>query len=1837
MDNQNNIRSINFSKNKKNNDVNKKSNKSNENVNKKSNTSNENVEKKNNLRYINFTKNNVVSKNNQNINSDNNIDNIFFNNIGENNINKFISNTHDILINEEIAIKNSDILYGNDIVYLKELENQLLSEYQVSKQGIKFVQKEVEKVAKKIIEVKNIGIKKYEMMMNGIEYNLIDDIINDVFNNNWIIPIVIDKHKIYIKLKEDELMENQEESNIYFSESHENKSWVVEENQRLQFIQLKNMYHEKALNKISYKDLLNNETNLIKPYISVYKKNDIENIGYIKKPKNDILVIRYSDLDSIHWNTYKINSNYIFNKDIFDETGKIKGVEEDIFINGDEINIIGYMILGNKSSKDLRKKFNKIGTISKIFNSGNSIIIECINHGLKENELIYLEETNSFPRINNTFSKSLKIIDKNLIEINLNIKLEKEGNYGNIYALSSLKFDLYNISKEDNDIKISLNESKYTNSGNKNNNKIYLFDNININRNDYINIIKKIVPNINDILKLELNNIKKAFTFDDINNIFKKYSLSIDCLNVQQISIIKFVLNKNLEKIMNIKNNNIISLNFNKNNKKYFKLDNYFLADKYIKNNNIERIYGKYIFYNKPEDNLRLRLKWIETKKDNGKLYYLYYLLYNYKKKENNKTINYINNKIIELEKNIKQVEKNLKEKKNKGNNKLYKFQAYIVTDTDAEDGFKNLKKTLLDDTIIFYKNNLYIWQGKLVKIENLEENTLALVGNELWIWKNNKWSLSLSSPIYNNIQYLCELNNIDIENIKLDSLECIYRKNSGCNTKIYLRLYESYDKLKYDLENFKRLKEYILNDTFIKNIENQIDYLIKKYYMKILNNSYLNTKKIDNSNNIEKEVLTINYNDKLSILIKLINGIQNNDLRLNYIYNLIDKDGLIINNEIYSKKYNRKFGLCGHYYFFKKMNYSNSPNDKIKLLNVMLSEYSDNGETEKHSHTCKCCGMFLSINDYDDTEGFSSSGAIIKSREIWEIEEKIIINQNIDLLDYAKVSDLEDKGFKELLLKYGLSIDDIDDSISILNFIIKNLYSKTGVKLDNENLINIIIDCIQKIKNIIPYSIFRIKKIKQLQEKGGMSKINIGRADERNIFKSDYDIYYKIKRNSIISSRFLISIQTNIPPLSRSSKSTICPFYSFNGDEGINYMACILDEMKIIKLKDKTIFNKFKITLEEEYNNFKEMVHIKELYKKRKIYDIQVSKKVKNYEFKLNKKNEENLSIPVEINIEYNSLIKSSTNIKNIIKLEKVLLNRLEYVSKKIKKTVQDTIQNAQLTDSYIGLIESSCCSENSLEFIDYYYFIMNQSDNSIREDINESKKIFDYYKYFIKLGSIHKYILYDNERYSGIYNSAIVDNENNVSQELINSIFEVYVDTGPNAGSLREYIVTYDDQIDIKTGMKKKDILLKKYSIEEYNILLRNIEKNNIKYYKEYDKYEFEKSELDKLKKISNNNLDKQINNLVNNLSYVLNKDELFVNKYINLIRKFGVFYINDKDDKDDKNRIKNIELKNKNKLNYIKKFYINKLKKYLSIIKNNKNKTIDDVNLNFIESDLISLEIQNEIYKDNDKLSQFLNEDIRKYFDDIILKYTNEEINSINGIDNIYDSKYEKIKKYSDFNYNDAANVILHILISQLNDFILCKDNNNISDNNINKLNLKKNKCRYICNFIMLLLEELENDNEIFNICKDSTEKINNSLKHDAIEYRRKKGDDDDYMTTMMKSKLKKSTKIDSLEEEFENEQQELYENTKYQDKIDYIMKKGKKDLYEKYGYEPSEDQLETYKDDYLKNIRDDIMFEEEAYDLNSTAMGIDVLDQGAEYGGFNDYDFETGDGFQYDHED
>ena len=1746
-----------------------------------------------------------------------------------------------------------------------------MSEYPVTKQQSKFIEREVMEAAKKIIEVKNIGVKIDNMIKNNIEYNLINNIINDNFStSNLIIPIVLDKHRIYTKLKEEDKTENinEKESNIYFSESVENPEYINEENQKTQMSNLKKLEHEYNLSKIHFKKYLNQVKNIITPYYPVYnEKNSFQNIGFKINPTNKTLVLRYPDIKTINWNTYFINNNYSINKDVLDEKGKIKGLEENMLIKGDEVNIVGFMILSNDDNKNdvlysnnystfLSKNFIKIGNINKIFNSGESITINIINHNLNDNDTIYIDKSNSFPHINYTFNKSVKIIDKDNISIKTNIKILKDGTYGVLYSLSKLKYDLYEILKNKDEIEINLKETNYKeNEKNNNHNKIYLFNKLLLDKNDYNRIIKKIMPTINDIIINEESKIKNSYTFDDINAIFKKYNITINDINIQNLEKIKNILQYNLNKLINNPPEKNIKLNLYQNNKNFLKDQNYFLSDSFISDINIQKLYTKYINFNKPEDNKILRLKWIENQKDNGKLFYLYLLLKKYDLFKDTYNIKYINSKLEELKLLYNELEKNLlKEKNNKNKSKIYKYQAYIVTEKDEEDNFKNLKNILLDNTVIFYKDNLYLWKdGKKKEFTDIEDNTLALVGDSIWAWEDKKWYKTNASPKYNNIRYLCELNNIDLKDIKLDSLQSIYRKDYGCSTKIYVRMDESYNKIKNDLHNFENLSTYIKNNEYINTINNKIDSLKNIFYnSSIIDNNITPKKnKIENINNlINKNNISI-YNDNLSILMKLIKNMSNYYLKLEYIYSLIEKDGLLISNDIYSKKYKRKMNICGHYYYLKKIDYSDNPDIKTELIDNMLSIYSDGGEVEKNIHVCKHCGEYLMNNEYDDTEGFSSSGAIIKSREIWKSENVIQNVEQKNILEYIKNSNIDitkdEKIFKEFLLKFGLSIDDVDEAVSISTFIIKNLYPKSGVKLSNVELINIIVDSMQKNKSIIPYSLFKVKEIKKYKDKG----ISIQNIDGENRIKASYSQYIKLKKSTIITSRFLISVQTAVPPIKRSSKSSICAFNSFDGNEGLEYITCILEEMEIILSRDKTkMFEILKIALKESYSDFKKLTHIKELFKKKYEYDSEIKKKEGNLKFTFNNSDKAIINVN-EINNNYEELLKKSKNIEFVHKYKNELYRRLNYLGSYIKKITRDYIANSPLTDIYSGLLESSCCTEYADNFLNYYFQIELESNIPLKKYIDESKKIFDYTKYFLNLGSIHKFILIDNNKFDGIYNNVIVDDEKNSSENLIKSVFELFVDTGIHKGTIREYSGNPNNLIDIKSGLTKKEILEKKYTLDEYQELLKNIESHNTKYFKKFEIVEFSKIKLNEFKKISEiDKVNKEIDKLVKNMANVLSKDKEFIIKYTEILRNFGNTKNNNKlIETTTREKIKTDKYFSKIKTEYGKNFYVTKIKKYLSIIKNGKNKLENANEIKFMNNDENLLEIQKEIYTENQRFEKFFSDEIKSYFYNLTMEYTNQEIYSINGIDDIYNSKFDKIKIYSDFNFNDSSNVIFYIILSQLNKFILCdiiSDKSKSSETDIYsgeelyKINIKNKKCKYICEFIMILFYEIEEDQRIFIDCSTSSTGIENSLIHDVIEYKMKlfdKKDDDDYFTKQLKRLLsgKKYISEDQADIGDDNQLEEEY-NLDGQDKVDIILEKGKKELSEKLGYNPSDDQLETYKEDYIKNMEDDIMYEEEIYDLDGTAKGKEVLDQGADYGGFNEYDFETGEGFDYSQE-
>ena len=1704
----------------------------------------------------------------------------------------------------------------------------------------------MEKKALDIIEIKNIGIIDNDMFEKGIEYKLIYDIFYDNFKSNIIIPIVSDKHKIYVNLKENRDQFDNEKNNtiqnVYFSESYEDKNGIVEENQFNQFILLKELIHNRAINKIEYQTYINEFFDIIKPYMI-----NMDNIGYIKKSKYNSLVLRYNDINTIYWNTYNSDSEYMNKKDLFDDKGKIVGQENNTVVRPNELNIIGFMILTNNL---LKKEFEEVGHITKIYNDKNSIIVNCKNHNITKNDIIYIDNTNCYPPINNIFSSSIEIINNNTIKLNVDTILLKESTTGLLYKITKLEYDEYKIVKNNDKLEVNFvktnNKSKTeinnvsknqtNNISNTKLNKVYLFNNLNINKDDYENIIKLIMPSLDDILENYKNDLNNAYTYDDIHFIFNKYNLKIDNFNINQISIIKKILHNNLNKLLsyydNLDKKNIV-LNFNKNNKKQFN-SNYFLGNKYITDKNIELLYGKYNYIDKPQDNIILRFKWIESMKDNGQYYYLYYT----SQQEVQYNLKYITDKKKDLSKLLNDLEKAYNKEIDNGKNKtskMYKYQAYKIKPEDGilEDGFPKIK----NDTFIFYKDNLYLWKGKLIDINNIENNSIALVDNELWVYKKDKWEKSNITPKYDNIEYLCSLNNTELSNLKIDSLDCIYRKESGCRSKLYYRLSDNIKKTKDNLENITQLEEYLNNQK--KNIENKMENIKKKYFPKEeYNNIKINEINEINRININKLNNKNKIKDPFSLLLKLINNIKNESERLHYIFSLIDLDGIIINNNIYSKRYNVSMNICGHYYYLKKINYANSPDEKEILLSDMYNIYSDDGYSENAIHTCKYCGQNMGVIEYDDTEGFADSGMLKRSREVFQIEKDNIELDKIDIFEHLKITDLDETYLKDVLIKYGLSIDDVDIAIEICQFITNNLFSKSGIILPNQEVINIIIDTMQKLKSIIPYSIYKMKEIKKLENKG-ISKNRIDDFEMKGKIKESYNSYYNIRKNCIISSRFLISVQTIIPIPIRSSKNTICPFNSFDDNEGLIYISCILQEMGMIKLRDKDkALELIKINIDEVYNDFKSMVHIKKLFKNKKIYLQELAIKKNNFTFlDTNIKKERTIIEPIEVGSEYLDILKQSKDFTTINNLYTVLVNRLLYLSKIIKKTVNDVIAEFESSNVYTGSLESSCCVEDSISYINYYYFIEEYSKTKVMKYINESNEIYDFLKYYLKTGTYHKFLLYDKKWFNGAHNYPIVDDQYTTSNNVILADFKIYVDKGIYIGTLREYIDTIDGQIDIKTGMSKTEILSKTYTIEEYQKLLSNIEKLNIKYYNPIMIDKMSDEQLNNLKKTSYQFLDVEIKKLINNVSKILHKDEIYKNKYIHLLRNMGIFeHSKNMNMLSEKEKIKIRENLNKERLDYLKTFYISKLKKYLSIIKNGyHNIKFDGFDLSYSSNDDISLELQSFIYDENQKISPFLEESVKMYFINIQLDYTNNEINSINGMDNIYDSKYEKIKKYSEFNFNDASNVLLYIIIQQMNNMISCSistDKEEYDTENLEYIDNKNVKCRNICNFIHLLLEEIESEYTIFEECSKGYEQIENLRLHDIMEYKIKEyyKDDDDYLLKKMRRE-KYNPSIDYLSDAIEQAENELIESIK--DKESYIIEKGKKELFEKLGYEPSEDQIEQYKEDYMKNMSEELDIEKDEYGFSLNPKNDDVIDQGSGYGDLNEFDFETGDGFDY----
>jgi hypothetical protein len=325
----------------------------------------------------------------------------------------------------------------------------------------------------------------------------------------------------------------------------------------------------------------------------------------------------------------------------------------------------------------------------------------------------------------------------------------------------------------------------------------------------------------------------------------------------------------------------------------------------------------------------------------------------------------------------------------------------------------------------------------------------------------------------------------------------------------------------------------------------------------------------------------------------------------------------------------------------------------------------------------------------------------------------------------------------------------------------------------------------------------------------------------------------------------------------------------------------------------------------------------------------------------------------------------------------------------------------------------------------------------------------------------------------------------------------------------------------------------------------------------------------------------------------------------------------------------------------LRYLKKVYNNYFRKNINIIKNGYDKSKQNIELEFAPSESIVLDIQQSIYQENNIFTSFMDEDIRKYFADIVFDLSINDINSINGISDIYDIKYENITFLSEFNFTNACNVILYLLVEQLIKYLTCtKDKeykeeqlidevtltNNEEDDLIKDLYITSDKCKYISKFCIEVFNIIEDEHDYLEICSKNMYKFKNVLLQDIIIKNIKlyiKETEEDSREYFMKNVLSKmhekiTFSVNDIENDAMLEQDEIDTAFKNNESDEYISEMAVKELTKKYGVEPTKDQIEDFKTQYMANVEEFDELDEGIYSQYRAKQGLEVVDVGTGYG-------------------
>ena len=1427
-----------------------------------------------------------------------------------------------------------------------------------------------------------------------------------------------------------------------------------------------------------------------------------DKMGYNTKIKKDILALRHYNLNTINFNFHKHISNICYqlveNDKLFTKC----------YYNSTKMNISGLLIQNEFNNDNLLNSyykytnFSKIGDITKISINKNCILT-CKNHNLEAGDFIMI--SNSSLPINGVYATTLNIIDNDNFTLSINsVDFKINLNLGELYG------------------KVKLNLDKTTN-------KLVLFNDKEIEKNDYIDIINTNIPNDDEIYLHKLSHI------DDLSELL---FLHTNILN-NKINNNNYI---NLISKLNDKITNVLSNNLNFSNLNIIKksiINDFIFSDKLFYSDIVIKNYGNYYLKDKKEDKTSIRLNWVNQQIDNGEFYYLYIIKHIY---ENNII------KIFEINTNI--YKKELEELEVK----LGKY----------EDDCSIYKVKNLEDI-----DNPTIGQ---IAIINSEDDGINF-GN-IYVY-NNKWEF-VKVDKSKTIEEIClfDLN----KNIKTKDITCEYI-NEQCVNRKKFHLQEQYNKTKilYD-----KLLNVLDKNTIILNINKEYDYALKKLKL-LLYKPSANKKNIDFSPTKENKLI------KIKIIKDILSMSDKTKMKI-LLYNIISLDGITINNEIYSKKFQLPM-ICGHWNYFKKIEFSNNLSDKKYNTKKLYELYTDK-ENEGYLN-CKYCGALFNLVDYDEVDGFTSDGHLKTTRT----EAKNDIKLAVKSKGTFNVNCDNDK-IQELLLKYKFDLSNFKN-FKIICDIVKLLCDKLNIELREEDYIKILIQTNKDLNKIEKYVDFKKIQMIKLVRKG--KKNLIPKLEKLNVFKNEYLKYYNLEKYSIVLSLLLLFIQYSIPKYKIIHPKTNCNLSSIDEYDGVNFISCIIKESKSLDIE--TIQeNKKKILLTSEedinkkitnkYNEYIKLSYIQELIKthnKNNIKNTKIIKNNTNIKYISNVKDEPN-KLPNNFN-EYLIGKKGIPQKDDYFRFFK----RVKFLNTEIINIINYVVKQ--------NLNDYGCCaySTNS-SFIE---FIKSKNKN-IEAYLNELK-LYDNFKDLFAYKSNFT-ILKPKHRSTDYYEIPF-----SLTDTILNNTLKYYNFGGEFSGKKRFYKKLYNNKYDIISGKFEKDIKKERLNEDNYYKLLNDIQDYNYKKfknpeYKLYDTYYDSLKERDYIQ---------TINNLVKKITHYLQKDQAFSNDFKEKLKNLGLFYekIDDKTDKDDDklnddNR-KIIFNKNKYYVNSIKllKSYINDyFRKYINMIKNK-----------FVNNMMPSLD-EFDDYDDKQDYMQMLTEDnhffkefyeLNLIFKNIKFDYTYDEINNFNGESDRYNSEFKKIKKQSTNNHQNVSEMLKFILFDFL-DKMLYEKEGEIQMNNKSISGERTNTV--LSQFIYKVFEKIEFDNNKLFITNDKLQNFTQALIYQNSKTSIKFG----IGGKILLSEIHGETDDDKLKDKIDDFRKSQYE------KMEEITERAK-DTAKKEGKDLDSQALD--------DIVDEIMYEEQVnaeeideYDITQPLEIDEVLDVGNDYGA-EDQSMET----------